>query len=415
MARGVRIIKHKTIYPLKKYLEPKIIYIPLIIHEDENITILVEKGDYVLKGEMIAKSKGNFRTPIHASVSGTIIDFVEKYYLNNKKIKSIAIENDFLEKTKEQNVYAFKDYTKEQAINRLKENGIIGLSGSGFPAHIKYDNQLTTLIVNAMESDPYTSADFKILEEKCEEILETVDALVEIFGLKEAIIAIKKDNFKLKKMLTNFIGSYTKLRISEAPNYYIMGWERKLVETIKKISCKTYPTNKGIVVSNVSTIYAIYEALKFNKPLIERMVTFSGSQLKEAANVYLKIGTPINEIISFLGGYHQSPKMIIANGPLMGFSVESDELVVSSDMTSVCVVKQIEEDEATACFHCGECVAVCPAKLSPVLIKEATSYENLYPEKCIECGLCSYVCPAKINVRKKVREAKEKKDESKNI
>ncbi len=412
MARGVKLIKSKTIYPLKKFLEPKIIYMPLIIHKDEDITILVQKGDYVLKGEMIAKSKGNFRTPIHASVSGKVIDFVEKYYLNNKKIKCIAIENDFLEKTKQQNVYTFKDYNKEQAINRLKENGIIGLSGSGFPTHIKYDNKLTSLIVNAMESDPYTSADFKMLEEKCEEILETVDALVEIFGLKEAIIAIKKDNFKLKKTLTSFIGSYTKLRIGEAPNYYIMGWEQKLVETIKKISCKTYPTDKGIVVSNVSTIYAIYEALIFNKPLIERMVTFSGSQIKEGANVYLKIGTPVNEVISFLGGYQEELKMIIANGPLMGYSVESDELVVSSDMTSVCVVKQIEEDEETTCFHCGECVAVCPAKLSPVLIKESISSENLYPEKCIECGLCSYVCPAKINVRKKV---KEKKDEAKNI
>ncbi len=410
MTKGVKISKiceKPAKGELKKYLEPKKIYIPLIIHWDDNITVLVKKGDYVFKGDMVAKSRGDFRTPIHASVSGTVLDYEEKYYLCGKKVKCIVIENDFKEKVREEKISKISDFTKEEFINRIKENGLIGLSGSGFPTYIKYDNDLKKIIVDATESNPCTSADFKLMETHIEEILEIIDAVVDIWNMKEGIIAIKKGNNELKTIINSYIGTYVKLRLVEVPNYYISGWEKYLVKKICKVNCKTFPTANGIVVSNIATMFAIYEAIKFNKPLIERVVTFAGPMLNNPANVLVKVGTSTSDIIEFLGGYKEGEKLFVSNGPMMGHSIESDELVISSDLTSVLVMQSQEKRISKTCVRCGECILVCPANISPVLIHETKDNKDYHPEKCIDCGLCSYVCPASINLRSSVRKAKE--------
>lgn len=410
MTKGVRITKKcekPTEGELKEYLAPKKIYIPLVIHCDDNITVLVKKGDYVYKGDMVAKSKGNFRTPIHASISGTVLDYEEKYYLNGKKVKCIVIENDFKEAVREAKISKICGISKEEFVNKIKENGIIGLSGSGFPTYIKYENDLKKIIVNATESNPGTAADFKLVEKHIEEILEIIDAVVDVWNMKEGIIAIKKGNNELKKIINSYIGTYVKLKLVEVPNYYISGWEKYLVKKICKVNCKTYPTANGIVVSNIATMFAMYEAIKYNKPLIERVVTFTGPMLKNQTNVKVKIGTPVSEIIEFIGGYKKGDKTLISNGPMMGTAVESDELVISSDLTSVMVMEAQEKRTSSTCVRCGECILVCPANISPVLIHETKDNKKYHPEKCIDCGLCSYVCPASINLRSSVRKAKE--------
>ena len=415
MAKGVQITKtNQELYPYLEYLEPTKVYIPLIAHGDENITILVAKGDQVNAGDMIAKSKGVFRTPIHASIGGTIIDITEKYYLNGKKIKCIEIENDFVETINlEENDLA--SFSKENIINLMKENGIIGLSGSGFPAYEKYENELKTLIVNAIESDPFTTCDFRLMEKKCEEILEITDFLVDAFGMNEGLIAVKKNDDQLKKIVKNYIGTFVKLKLVELPDYYTSGWERELIRRVKKINYKNYPTEKGIVVNGVGTMYAIYEALKYNKPLMERVVSFGGEKLKKRGNVLVKIGTPITEVIDFLGGVEEGEKMLITNGPLMGQSIASEDLVVSGDLTAVSLIKAIDEVTSKTCIRCGECIAVCPVKLSPVLINEALEeVKHFRPQRCISCGLCSYVCPSHINLRTVVQKAKEDVHAAKN-
>ncbi len=410
MNRGVRLKKtSKKLYPLQKFLNPTKIYIPLIAHKSENLTVLVKKDDSVIEGEMVAKSKGDFRIPLHTSISGKVLDFTEKYYLNNQKVRCVVVENENVDKLGEEE-YKLNDYTREQVINKLKENGIVGLSGTGFPAYVKFDNDLKTLIVNAVESDPDTMADAALLNEKCEEILEVSDALVEIFGMNEGLIAVKKNDWADKKVINNYIGTYVKLKLVEVPDYYTAGWERELVRRVKHINYKNYPTEKGVIVCNVATIYAIYETLKYNQPLIERIVTFNGDKLKNHANVLVKIGTPVRDVIEFLGGTLPGEKMLIANGPLMGASIASDDLVISSDLTCVSVISTQEENIESVCIRCGECVLVCPAKLSPVLIKEATETAAQFrPHKCVSCGLCSYICPARIDLRTKVEKAKEDK------
>lgn len=406
----VKIDKHKlTKEELIVYNKPKKVYIPLISGNDTNITILVNKGEYVYKGSIIAKRKGDFRIPIHASVSGTVLDFEERTCYNGDKVKCVVIENDFKEKIENKlNIKkTINKYSKEEFLELIKENGIIGMGGAGFPTYVKYEaKNIDTLIINAVECEPYIMADYALAKVKCEEILETIDAILEINKIKEAIIAIKKENVALKQIFDSFIGTYLKIKIKLVPNVYPMGWEKTLVKQVTGKDYVNYPSEIGIIVNNVSTIYAIYEALKYNKPLIERIVTFSGEGLKNPANVLVKIGTPVQEVLEELKINENS--IIVAGGPMMGTKV--DDLVISSNLNCVLALKE-NIDKVTACIDCGKCVSVCPVKLSPVLImklknKDSKKLKSYHPEKCISCGLCSYICPAKLFVRERVSEAK---------
>ena len=193
------------------------------------------------------------------------------------------------------------------------------------------------------------------------------------------------------------------------PNIYPMGWEKALVKQVIGKDYDNYPSDIGVVVNNISTIYAIYEALKYNKPLIERIITFSGEGLEKPSNVLVKIGTPVNEILDELKIKPNS--IIVAGGPMMGNKVE--DLVISANLNCVLALND-DLNMATPCLECGKCVSVCPVKLSPVLImktkykkeKDIKKFKVLHPEKCIGCGLCSYICPAKLFVRERVKEAK---------
>lgn len=409
----VKIDKHKlTNDKLLVYNKPKKVYIPLISGNDTNITILVKKGEYVYKGSIIGKRKGDFRIPIHSSVSGTVLDFEEKTCFNGEKVKCVVIENDFKEKIEQKLSVkrSINKYTKEEFLNLLMENGIVGLGGAGFPTYVKYEpKNINTLIVNAVECEPYITADHILAKQKCEEILEAIDAILEINKIKEAIIAIKKENIELKQIFDNYIGTYLKIKIKLVPNVYPMGWERKLIKEVTHKEYDKYPIEEGIVVNNISTIYAIYEALKYNKPLIERIITFSGENLQDKRNVLVKIGTPVSEVLEQLKVKENS--VIVAGGPMMGKKVE--DLVVSANMNCILALEN-KIDIPTICLKCGKCVEVCPSKLSPVLImrtkvkkdKDINKLKKLHPEKCIECGLCSYICPANLLVRERVKDAK---------
>lgn len=396
------------------YNDVKYVYIPLISGNDTNITILVNKGEYVYKGTMIAKRKGDFRIPIHSSVSGKVKDFEERTCFNGEKVKCVVIENDFKEKY-EQNLNSKKqisNYTKEEFINILRDNGIIGMGGDGFPTYVKYDSRnIKTLIVNAVESEPFIVADEMVATKRCEEILETIDAILEINNIPEAIIAIKENNETLKKMFNNYVGTYLKIKIKTVPDHYLAGWEKNIVSSLLHKEYIKSPTEIGVVVNNISTIYAIYEALKYNKPLIERIITFSGDKLKTPKNVLVKIGTPAIEILNELGLENNS--LIVSGGPMRGKTV-NDDLVISSNQNCILAVSQSKEP-VSPCIKCGNCVDVCPVKLSPVIIMnelnskkfEVKKLLKTNAQKCIECGLCSYICPARILLREEVKKAKD--------
>lgn len=425
MITGVRIKNGKELTKSKRlgfYNRPKYVYIPLISGSDRNITIVVKKGDYIHKGSIVAKRKGKYKIPIYSSISGIVIGFEEKYCNDGELVKCVVIENDFKERIEREHFVREKinDYTKKEFINILQDCGIIGEGGAGFPTYAKYntDKEIKTLIVNAVESEPYITNDSAMLKEKTEEILETMDAIMDINGIKEGFIAINKNN-KLIKKIESYIGTYPRIKVIVVPNLYPLGWERYLVKYIKKTTYNSIPLEKGIVVNNLSTIYSIYEALKYNKPLIERIVTFTGEMLKQPKNIHLKIGTRVKDVIESIEGYKRNKDVVmVAGGPMMGRCVPSDDLIITPDMNCVLVLKKKDNDEVLECIRCGKCVDKCPCKLSPILIKNnfnnIEKIKQLKADRCVECGLCSYICPSKINLRVFVQKAKEKlKEEGK--
>ncbi len=420
MARGLKIPKRKKdsiTEKIKKYDKPKYVYIPLICQNDTNITVLVKQGDYVCKGDVIARRRGHFKVPIHASVSGKVISFEEKLYITGQEVKCVVIENDFKElvSTNFEVPKQINHYTKEEFINIIKDSGIVGLGGGGFPTYAKYEtnDKINTLIINALECEPYITADYMLIKEKCEEILEAIDAVLNINDIPEAIIAVNKKNTEVIEIFNTFIGTYIKIKLVPVPNIYPMGWERSLIKQVKGVTYNKIPIEKGIVVNNVSTMYAIYEALKYGKPMIERIMTITGDMIKEPQNILIKVGTPVKEIINSIGGYQEGDVIsLIAGGPMMGVAVPSDELITSSNLLGIVLMSYVSDEPPTECLRCGKCVEVCPAKLSPVLImdnfQDSDKLTDLRPKNCVECGLCSYICPAKIRVREFVIRAKEK-------
>lgn len=416
---AVHLPKYKRMtidHALTKYLRPKYVYIPLINMGDRNITVLIQKGDYVYKGSAIARRKNPFKIPLLSSVSGTVVGFDEHLCYDGQMVKCVKIENDYKEATinncRNEKIDGF---SKADFLEIIKECGIIGMSGSGFPTFAKYDSKkkVHTLIVNATECEPYVTADYEIIINRIEEILEAIDAIVEINNIENCYIALKKSDHELIDIINSHVGTYLKIKVFLVDDLYSIGWERMLISKITGEEYKVHPGEIGVVVNNVSTIYAIYEALKFNNGLTERIVTFTGNMLKFPQNIVVKIGTPVREVINAIEGYKRNKDInFIAGGPMMGTSLESDDLIITPNLNCVLVNKKIKDDVTIPCIKCGKCIEACPNKLSPTLIKENLNnkkmLKKLQVERCIECGLCSYICPSSLKLRECVKLAKSK-------
>lgn len=412
--RGAKIHKNKkiSINEIVEFKKPKEVYIPLICGNDYDITVIPKIGDYVYKGSVVGNNKGKFKMFIHSSVSGKVKAIESKKHPYNKDVKCLIIENDFKEQLKEikgikENI---NDYSKEEFINIIKNAGIIGMGGAGFPTYVKYDidKKIKTLVVNAVECEPYITADYMIVKTKFKEILEAIDAIMEINKIDECIIGVKKSNKELIKLMNQYIGTYLKIKLKKVPNLYPMGWEKSLIKQTLGVTYDKLPIEKGIVVNNVSTIYAIYEALKTGLPILERVITVSGEGVKKPTNVLVKIGTPINELLEVIQ-LKDKRMVLVTGGPMMGDSLLTTDSMILKELNAILALPLLKREE-TACLRCGKCIEKCPVGICPVLIKDShlnkKKLEMLTPEKCIGCGLCSYICPARIDLRKIVSEAK---------
>lgn len=421
MGKIEKIASHKKYTVNKKiveYIKPQVIYVPLESKTGVKYTHLVKEGDYVYKGSIVAINK-KINFPIHSSVSGYVVAGSKKIINNGNSIKCIVIENDFKEKY--ENRKGFKKdistYSKEQFIEMLQTHGITGLGGSDFPTFIKYQiaKDYKCLLINGVECEPFVTADYALMNEKYDEILEGIDAILEIMNIKEAYIALNENYQAVINNFNKHIGTYPNIKLCLVQDGYPNGWERNTIEEIFGIKYDKYPTEKGILVSNVSTIYAIYEMLKYNRPLTERVITITGLLVKNPTNVKVKIGALISEVIENIGGYKKGTSpLLIAGGPMMGQSVATDDLIITKDLNCV-IAMENNFDKATQCINCGKCASICPVSLIPIFIKEnINNLENLKKlkcENCIECGLCSYICPAKLELRESVIHAKKKVSE----
>ncbi|MDO5569344.1 MAG: RnfABCDGE type electron transport complex subunit C [bacterium] len=413
MIKGTYIQTKKELTKTKKiteYIKPLTVCIPLENKFGVKYKHLVKEGDYVYKGTVVAINP-DIDFPIHSSVSGYVIQGTKKMMLNGQKIKCIVIENDFKEKYEYKKGYKknINNYSKEEFIEMLRTSGITGLGGGDFPTFIKYSSNksIKCLVINGVECEAYATCDQAIMKQHADELLEAIDAITEIMKIKEAYIILKENNSSVLNEFSKYIGTYPNIGIKLVPDTYPSGWDRSIIENVFNIKYNKYPSEVGIIVNNVSTIYAIYEMLKYNRPLTERIITITGNCIKKPTNIRVKIGAAIWEVIGNIDGYkNMKNPLFIAGGPMMGKSLPSDDVVVTKDLNCIVILENAKQN-SSICINCGKCAEVCPVNLIPVLIKDNANnprkLKELQPHKCIGCGLCSYICPSRIDIREIVK------------
>lgn len=399
---GIKLDDKKSISldnNLCEFISPRYVNISLLqgklIYESN-----LKENDRVKVGSIIGNCK-KYEIPLFSSISGKVIS------VENNNIK---IENDF-KNSLDYEIHYNNIETKEDFVNIIKSKGIVGLSGSMYPTYLKYNNErIKTLIINAIECEPYVTSDYCVSSNYADEIIKVLELMIKILKIEECFIAIKGKNKYLRELFNTKLSDNPKIKVVLLPDLYPMGWSRNLVRYIKHTDYDKHTIEKGIIVNNISTIFSIYEAIFLNKPLIDRVVTFTGENFKNPCNVRVKFGTNIKDVIEFLGGYKESKATLISSGPMMGYNLITDDSPVIASLNSFIAIYPKGDCKVTECLRCGKCIQNCPAKIYPVLIKDNINYKNqlkyLGVEKCIGCGICSYICPAKINLREYVEKAR---------
>lgn len=385
------------------FYEPKYIYLPLI-ENNEQYNPLVSLNDYVKIGQKVLKSINN-EIYMHSSISGFVTNMNVKMWTNSGRLVScIEIKNDF---KSENEINASNNVlTKEFIIEKIKECGIVGMGGAGFPTYKKYlNNNLDVLIINGCECEPFITCDYRSMIEKTNKLINGIKYVLKAIDGKKAVIVVKEDKNELINLLFDYLDENIDLMVVK--DKYPVGFERYLVEKISKKKYDKLPSEVNCVVNNPSTIIAIYDAIKCNIPLIHRMVTFTGYCLNNPINVNCKIGTSVDEIISNICviKHKYYKKHLTAGGVMTGKSIPNGNLIVTKSLNCVIVNPYLKNSNSLeVCIGCGKCANVCPMKLTPTEIKKQYQLKNkdeLFKIKanlCIQCGLCSYVCPSRIDL-----------------
>ena len=411
MCKKLRSLKYLTEENSVLTLNPEIVSIPLCTGSFEG-EAKVNVGDKVKLGQMIGLANARFYVPFYASCSGEVIAIEKKMSARLKPCNHIVIKNDFkdekeyLEKTIDLNS------SKEEIIEFMKTIGLLGQGGAGFPAYIKYNtDKCETLLINAVECEPYLTADIRNIETNPEDFYLGVKLMFKASGAKKCKIGIKEYHVETIELLRGLFNNEEDIDICPVKDAYPYGWERTLVNTLLGKRYDKLPIEVGAIVSNCTSAITLAMASKEKLPMYQRFVTISGENIKHPHDVFCRIGTSIKELIEACGGVKISPANILMGGPMMGTCVTKDEVCINTISNGVTIYKH-EEIKAMSCLRCGQCVEHCPSSLQPCSINEAFKIndvkrlEALHVLDCIECGMCTYICPSKIEVTENIRRAK---------
>lgn len=403
---------------------------PLSQHIGAPATPIVAKGDRVLAGQKIAESSGFVSAPIYASVSGTVKAIEDRRVVTGDMVTSIIIENDGMyEDVGFYPEMPLDKMEKEEIIHAIKEAGIVGMGGAGFPTHVKLSpkepEKINYVIANCAECEPYLTSDYRRMLEEPEKLISGLKIILRLFDKAQGILAVEDNKPDCIKLLKQLTANESRITVKALKTKYPQGAERQLIyaTTGKKISSKQLPADVGCIVNNVDTIVAVHRAVIEGKPLMERIVTVTGDAVVNPRNFRVKIGTSYQELLEAAGGFKVQPEKIVCGGPMMGFAMF--DLNVPTTKTSTALLAfskdQVSEMEPSACINCGRCVEACPSRIMPSKLAEYAEYgdEEAFLKdngmECVECGCCSFVCPAKrqltqaIKCMRKMQLAKRKK------
>ena len=397
--------------PVTEYLPKGDLVFPLSQHIGAPAKPVVKKGDPVLAGQLIAEAGGFVSANIHSSVSGTVKAIEPRLTSAGNKVNSIVIENDGEFKSVEYkgNDTPVSELDKGVILDAIKQAGIVGMGGAGFPTHVKLSpkepEKIDTIIVNASECEPYLTSDYRRLIEQGDDVIEGLRLALAIFPGAKGIIAVEDNKPEAIRLLTEKLAGDDKIAVHSMKTKYPEGAERQLIyaNTGRYINSKMLPADAGCIVHNVDTVFAICEAVRKGKPLIERIVTVTGDAINNPGNFRILVGTSYQELIEAAGGFKTTPEKIISGGPMMGKAIYTTELPATKGSSAIlCLTKdEVQEYEPSACIRCGRCISVCPGRVRPELLcnlAERGDIEGFLAHEgmeCCECGCCSYVCPAK--------------------
>lgn len=391
---------------------PAQVIVPLSQHIGAPCQPVVKKGDTVKVGTLIGKTVGFVSANIHSPVSGTVLKIDKALDASGYKRDAIFInvDGDEWEPTIDRSETLVKDcaLSPKEIIDKIAAAGIVGMGGATFPTHVKLTpppgKKAEVLIINAVECEPYLTSDHELMLEKTDEILVGVTILMKAVSVPKAYIGIENNKKDAIAKFTQAAKKYSGIEVVPLKVQYPQGGEKQLIDAVisRQVPSGALPISVGAVVQNVGTAFAVYEAVQKNKPLVERVVTVTGKDVKNPCNVLSRIGISLNNLIDFAGGLPETTGKIVSGGPMMGKALASMEVPVTKGTSGVLIIPSLEAKRRAMkdCIRCGKCVNVCPMGLNPTLLMNLTEYEvwdraekNRITD-CIECGSCSYTCPA---------------------